>query len=105
VTIANNGQEAVDVFARQPFDLVLMDIQMPVMDGFEATQAIRDLEKASGRHTPIIALTAHAISGYREKCLELGLDDYLSKPMKIADLNAKIAEHLPQRPDTCTETA
>ena len=105
VTIANNGQEAVDVFAQQPFDLVLMDIQMPVMDGFEATQAIRDLEKASGRHTPIIALTAHAISGYREKCLELGLDDYLSKPIKIADLNAKIAEHLPQRPNTHRETA
>ena len=97
VTIANNGQEAVATFARHPFDLVLMDIQMPVMDGFEATQAIRDLEKDSGRHTPIIALTAHAISGYREKCLERGLDDYLSKPMKIADLNAKIAEHLPQR--------
>ena len=105
VTIANNGQEGVDAFTQQPFDLVLMDIQMPVMDGFEATQAIRDLEKASGKHTPIIALTAHAISGYREKCLGLGLDDYLSKPMKIADLNAKIAEHLPQRPTTRTETA
>ncbi len=105
VTIANNGQEAVEVFARRPFDLVLMDIQMPVMDGFEATQAIRDLEKASGTHTPIIALTAHAISGYREKCLELGLDDYLSKPIKIADLNAKIAEHLPPRPNTPRETA
>ena len=105
VTIANNGQEAVDAFVRQPFDLVLMDIQMPVMDGFEATQAIRDLEKESGRHTPIIALTAHAISGYREKCLERGLDDYLSKPMNIADLNAKIAEHLPQRLIIPTETA
>ena len=105
VTIANNGQEAVDIFARQPFDLVLMDIQMPMMDGFEATQAIRDLEKESGKHTPIIALTAHAISGYREKCLERGLDDYLSKPMKIADLNAKIAEHLPQRLSIPTETA
>jgi signal transduction histidine kinase/ActR/RegA family two-component response regulator len=96
VTIANNGQEAVDAFGRQPFDLVLMDIQMPMMDGFEATQAIRDLEKDLGKHTPIIALTAHAISGYREECLKRGLDDYLSKPMKIADLNAKIAEHFPQ---------
>ena len=105
VTIAANGQEAVAAFARQPFDLVLMDIQMPVMDGFEATQAIRDLEKTSGRHTPIIALTAHAITGYREKCLERGLDDYLSKPIKITDLNAKIAEHLPQRPNTTAETA
>ena len=105
VTIAANGQEALDIFARQPFDLVLMDIQMPMMDGFEATQAIRDLEKDSGRHTPIIALTAHAISGYREKCLERGLDDYLSKPIKIADLNAKIAEHLPQRHHTPAETA
>ncbi len=105
VTIAANGQEAVDAFTRQPFDLVLMDIQMPVMDGFEATQAIRDLEKAAGRHTPIIALTAHAISGYREKCLERGLDDYLSKPIKIADLNAKIAEHLPLRENPPAETA
>ncbi|MBU3937658.1 MAG: response regulator, partial [Proteobacteria bacterium] len=100
VTVAVNGQEAVAVFGRQPFDLVLMDIQMPMMDGFEATQAIRDLEKDSGKHTPIIALTAHAISGYREKCLERGLDDYLSKPMKIADLNAKIADHLPQKMST-----
>lgn len=75
---------------------------MPVMDGFEATQAIRDLEKDSGRHTPIIALTAHAMTGYREKCLERGLDDYLSKPMKIADLNAKIAEHFLQRPTQIT---
>jgi signal transduction histidine kinase/ActR/RegA family two-component response regulator len=105
VTIAANGQEAVAAFARQPFDLVLMDIQMPVMDGFEATQAIRDLQKESGRHTPIIALTAHAINGYREKCLERGLDDYLSKPIKIADLNAKIAEHLPPRPSTSAKTA
>jgi signal transduction histidine kinase/ActR/RegA family two-component response regulator len=105
VTIAVNGQEAVAAFARQPFDLVLMDIQMPVMDGFEATQAIRDQEKDSGKHTPIIALTAHAISGYREKCLALGLDDYLSKPIKIADLNAKIAEHFPQRLNTTAETA
>lgn len=97
VTIAVNGQEAVAAFGKQTFDLVLMDIQMPIMDGFEATQAIRDLEKDSGKHTPIIALTAHAITGYREKCLERGLDDYLSKPMKIADLNAKIADHLPQK--------
>jgi len=102
VTIAANGQEGVDAFARQHFDLVLMDIQMPVMDGVEATQAMRDLEKESGRHTPIIA---HAISCYREKCLEPGLDDYLSKPIKIADLNAKITEHLLPRESTPTETA
>ena len=104
VTIAANGQEAIAAFARQPFALVLMDIQMPVMDGFEATQAIRDLEKESGRHTPIIALTAHAISGYREKCLEQGLDDYLSKPIKLADLNAKIAEYLPPGANTPEKT-
>jgi signal transduction histidine kinase/CheY-like chemotaxis protein len=105
VTITSNGQEAVAAYARHPFDLVLMDIQMPVMDGFEATQAIRDLEKDSGRHTPIIALTAHAISGYQEKCLERGLDDYLSKPVKISDLNAKIAEHLPQGENLPTKAA
>ncbi len=95
VTVVNDGKEAVEAFVANSFDLVLMDIQMPVMDGFEATKAIREQEKSINRHTPIIALTAHAIEGYREKCLEQGLDDYISKPVKIAILNEKISQYLP----------
>jgi two-component system sensor histidine kinase/response regulator len=88
VTLAANGIEAVDAFKKGDFDLILMDIQMPQMDGFEATRAIRHLmlEKydSEGRmsHIPIIAMTAHAIRGDREKCIDAGMDDYVSKPIK-----------------------
>jgi CheY-like chemotaxis protein len=86
VTVAGDGLLAVDAYKRQFFDLVLMDVQMPGMGGFEATQAIRQLEQASGRHIPIIALTAHAMKGDRERCLEAGMDDYLTKPIQKAAL-------------------
>jgi two-component system, sensor histidine kinase and response regulator len=93
-----NGREALDVLAQQPFDLVLMDVQMPEMDGFEATAAIRAHEQQSGMHIPIIAMTAHALQGDRERCLAVGIDDYVSKPMKAVDLYATIDRLLQQAP-------
>jgi two-component system sensor histidine kinase/response regulator len=85
---AVNGQEAVEAAAREPFDLIFMDLQMPKVDGLEATRLIRQAEEASGRHTPIAALTAHAMAGDRERCLAAGMDEYLSKPLKKLDLFA-----------------
>jgi len=86
VVVANNGQEALDALARESFDVVLMDVQMPTMDGFEATARIREGEAASGAHTPIIAMTAHAMKGDRERCLEAGMDGYVSKPIRAQKL-------------------
>jgi signal transduction histidine kinase/CheY-like chemotaxis protein len=83
VTLADDGRQAVDAFQAGRFDLVLMDVQMPEMDGFEAVAAIRALEHAQGRpHTPIVAVTAHAMVGDREKCLQAGMDAYLAKPLR-----------------------
>jgi signal transduction histidine kinase/DNA-binding response OmpR family regulator len=86
VVVAKNGAEAVTIFANDSFDLVLMDVQMPRMDGMEATAAIREKEQLDGRRTPIIALTAHAMKGDRERFLGAGMDDYLAKPLKPAEL-------------------
>jgi CheY-like chemotaxis protein len=83
---AANGREAVEAAAREAFDLILMDVQMPEMDGLEATRCIRDSEYATARHTPIAAMTVHAIGGDRERCLGAGMDDYVSKPLQKADL-------------------
>ena len=96
VKVAENGQEAVRLAQQEPFDLILMDVQMPEMDGFEATAAIRAWEKDTGRHIPIIALTAHAMTGDREDCLAAGMDGYLPKPIHIKELKRVIAEFLPQ---------
>ena len=90
VSVVGDGQAALEALAQHPFDLVLMDVQMPVMDGLEATAAIREQEKTSGAHMPIIAMTAHAMQGDRERCLAAGMDDYVAKPMKAAELAAAI---------------
>ena len=86
VKVATNGRQAVDMFAREPFDVVLMDVQMPMMNGFEATREIRELEARLNHRTPIIAMTAYAMKGDRERCLAAGMDAYLSKPINADEL-------------------
>jgi CheY-like chemotaxis protein len=80
VDVATNGLETLEIYKKLPYDLILMDCQMPDMDGYETTRAIREIEK-EGERTPIIAMTANAMVGDREKCLESGMDDYMSKPI------------------------
>jgi PAS domain S-box-containing protein len=95
VESVDNGRSAVDAIAAsaRPFDVVVMDVQMPVMSGFEAAAAIRDHERTTGRHVPIVALTAHAMQGDRERCLQAGMDGYLSKPIDVDRLIATIEDY------------
>jgi CheY-like chemotaxis protein len=86
VLVANNGKEAVAASKAQAFDLILMDVQMPEMDGLQATELVRAQERQTGRHTPIIAMTAHALKGDRERCLEAGMDGYVAKPIRLNEL-------------------
>ena len=95
ITAVDNGRDAVAKAAAEPFDLILMDIQMPEMNGFEATSAIRERERATGAHTPIVAMTAHAMAGDGDKCLAAGMDAYLSKPLRPDDLMATIGALFP----------
>ena len=96
--VAHNGQEAVEAFSLQRFDVILMDVQMPELDGCQATAAIRDLERASGAPpTPIIALTARAMKGDRESCLAAGMNGYLTKPIRIQELQQALQELTPAR--------
>jgi signal transduction histidine kinase/DNA-binding response OmpR family regulator len=100
VTVAETGMLAVKAHESHPFDLVLMDVQMPEMDGLEATIAIRQREKLSGNHIPIIAMTAHAMVGDRELCLKAGMDGYVTKPLDVGNLFAVIDDlvHSPMQP-------
>jgi two-component system sensor histidine kinase/response regulator len=91
VTVAGNGREALAALEREQFDLVLMDVQMPELDGFETTAAIRAREHSVGGHIPIVAMTAHAMKGDRERCLAAGMDDYTSKPIRAEELFEAIA--------------
>jgi PAS domain S-box-containing protein len=86
VTIANNGRQAVDLASDDGFDAILMDVQMPEMDGLEATRIIREQERQTGRHVPIIAMTAHALKGDRQRCLDCGMDEYVAKPVRERQL-------------------
>ncbi len=103
IRVANNGQEALSALEQEHFDLVLMDGQMPEMDGFEAAAAIRAGEKDTSRHVPIIAMTAYAMKGDREHCLASGMDDYISKPFRASELSAAIERVVPHaKPDVPT---
>jgi CheY-like chemotaxis protein len=86
VDVASNGREAVEQWSRQPFDLVLMDVQMPEMDGYQATRAIREKERGTGGHIRIVALTAHAMPDDEQICLKAGMDSYLAKPVRREEL-------------------
>jgi CheY-like chemotaxis protein/HPt (histidine-containing phosphotransfer) domain-containing protein len=103
VTLAENGRKALDLVAKRAFDLVLMDVQMPVMNGLEAAAAIRERERGTGRHVPIVALTAHAMRGDRERALAAGMDTYLVKPVQREMLFATV-ESLAAPPEPAAVT-
>jgi PAS domain S-box-containing protein len=105
VTTVADGQQAVNALLQDSFDLVLMDIQMPVMDGLEATRLIRENEQETGRHIPIIAMTANAMKGDREVCLDAGMDGYLSKPINQAELYRLVETFGAREPETVCESA
>jgi two-component system sensor histidine kinase/response regulator len=97
VVVADNGREALDVLVKDTFDLVFMDVQMPEVDGFEATAEIREREKGTGRHQVVVALTAHAMKGDRERCLAGGMDAYLTKPIRPPELDEILEKYLALR--------
>jgi CheY-like chemotaxis protein len=94
VVTAANGAIAIEAVERKEFDVVLMDCQMPVMDGYDATRAIRRLESGTAKRTLVIAVTAYALDGDREKCLDAGMDDFLAKPYALSDLRPKLRRWL-----------
>jgi CheY-like chemotaxis protein len=105
VVSAHNGREALARVQAERFDVVLMDVQMPEMDGLAATSAIRQIESASGAHLPIIGVTAHAMKGDRERCLASGMDGYVSKPIRPAALYAAVDEAIARQPASAPEQA
>lgn len=96
IVVAQNGKEALDILERQAFDVVLMDVQMPVMDGLEAARQIRQREKQTGGHIPIIAMTANTMPQDQQMCIQAGMDDYVSKPIEISKLFAAL-ERIPAK--------
>jgi CheY-like chemotaxis protein len=96
VTVVDNGREALDALAKGSFDLVLMDVQMPEMDGIEATTALREREKPTGGHQPVVALTALVIKGDKQRCLDAGMDGYLSKPIRQQELDEILEKFSPR---------
>jgi CheY-like chemotaxis protein len=98
VVVAANGRAAVKALEKEIFHLVLMDIQMPGMDGFEATAAIREAEKLTGKHIPIVAMTAHALKGDEDRCVAAGMDGYVSKPIRSMEFFAVIERLLVGKP-------
>jgi CheY-like chemotaxis protein len=90
VSVAANGREALAAFEKENFDAILMDVQIPEMDGFEATGKIREHEKNTGKHIPIIAMTAHALKGDEDRCIQAGMDGYVSKPIRTNELYAAL---------------
>ena len=107
LTVANNGREAMEALACDAYDLILMDVQMPEIDGLETTRRIRQMEAVAGGHMPIIAMTAHALKGDRERCLEAGMDEYVAKPVRerqlLAAMRAVLGDSV-ARPAASTET-
>ena len=102
VRLANNGREAVEFSASEPFDLILMDVQMPLLGGIEATRLIRERETEVGNHVRIVAMTANAMAGDREACIDAGMDDYLTKPLK-KEVLAAILDPSPSDPQQLAE--
>ncbi len=100
--LANDGTQALENLKRQCFDLVLMDCQMPLLDGYEATRQWRQME-GGGRSTPIVAITAHAFPQDRARCIEAGMNDYLSKPLEVAALANVLGRYLEELPEILTE--
>jgi CheY-like chemotaxis protein len=98
VEVVGNGRKALDRLALEPFDILLTDMQMPEMDGFETAAAIREQERRTGRHLPIVAMTAMAMKGDRERCLQVGIDAYVSKPMKQSELFETLERFSPPSP-------
>jgi CheY-like chemotaxis protein len=106
VTVAANGRIACELTRQQNFDLVFMDVQMPEMDGFEATIEIRRWQNEQHVHTPIVALTAHAMSGDQERCLSAGMDNYMTKPISPTELDEMLRRYQPSATDDASiETA
>jgi len=97
VTVVSNGQEAVQLLERSSYDLVLMDVQMPLLDGIAATALVRERENGTGIHQPIVALTAYAVKGDQDRCLEAGMDGYLAKPIRPEELDALLHTYVSKR--------